>query len=56
MGARSKLNSAYFAGSFFLACVVGLIADSWVAFIMALVIFVALNCYSGEIRPKGRAS
>ncbi len=56
MGARTKLNSAYFGGSFFVACLVGLLADSWVAFFMALIVFVALNFYTGEIRPKGRPS
>jgi len=29
MGARQKLNSAYFAGSLILAAVVGTILESW---------------------------
>jgi len=56
MGARQKLNSAYFNGCLFVAAMVGLVAQSWALFWLALVVAVALSCHSGGIRhrPHGR--
>jgi hypothetical protein len=52
--AREKLNKAYLAGSLLLAGLVGILAESWLIFLFALIVFVGLNLYSGEIRPNRR--
>ncbi len=56
MGARQKLNSAYFNGCLFVATLVGLVARSWAMFWLALVVMVVACCHSGDIRhrPHGR--
>ena len=54
MGAREKLNEAYVIGSLFLAAVAGSIAGSWLVFIIAAAILLALNLHAGDIRPSGR--
>jgi hypothetical protein len=50
MGARQKLNAAYFHGSLFLAAVVGGLAQSWPVFFVILAVLLVLNLYAGEIR------
>jgi type IV secretory pathway TrbD component len=52
MGARTKLNRAFFNGSLLLAAAVGLVTNSWLVFGFVLVILLALNLLSGEIRPR----
>jgi hypothetical protein len=51
MGARQKLNAAYFQGSVVVATVAGLLAQSWTIFLIALGLLVGANVYMGEIRP-----
>lgn len=52
MGARQKLNKAFFNGSLLVAGVVGIIAESWVAFGLTLLVLLAVNLCAGEIRPN----
>jgi hypothetical protein len=54
VGARQKLNIAYFHGCLIGAAVVGLILRSWPAFLVALALLVGLGTYGGDIRPAGR--
>jgi hypothetical protein len=55
MGARQKSNVAYVQGSLVLAAIAGLVTDTWVVFVVALVVLLGANLYMGEIRPgKGR--
>lgn len=54
MGARQKLNQSHVNGSLLLAVVAGWLTDSWVVFIVTLVILIGLNLYQGEIRPRRR--
>jgi 1,4-dihydroxy-2-naphthoate octaprenyltransferase len=54
MGARQKLNSAYFIGAFALAVLVGLATQSWVVFLVTLAVLVASQVYTGQIRPDRR--
>jgi hypothetical protein len=51
MGARQKLNHAYFFGSLLVATVVGGLAQSWLACFLALLILLAINLWMDEIRP-----
>jgi hypothetical protein len=50
MGARHKLNRAYFHGSLLLAALAGLVAGSWLVFGLALVGLVVVSVATGEIR------
>lgn len=52
MGARTRLNRAYFNGSLVVAGLVGLVAQSWPLFFVALAVLLASNLYLGEIRPR----
>ena len=54
MGARQKLNGSYFLGSLLSAGAVGCLTGSWVILVISLVILVALNLHSGEIRLRKR--
>ena len=54
MGARAKLNQAFFTGSLLLAGVAGVFAQSWPVFFVALAVLIAANFYDGEIRPRKR--
>ncbi len=55
MGARQKLNVAYFNGCLLLAAIVGTSAESGFVFLLALIVPVMGGYASGEIRPGGRA-
>ena len=58
MGARQKLNAAYFNGCLIVSGLVGIFAQSWTLFWLALVVSFRLCCHSGEIRHRpdpGRA-
>jgi type IV secretory pathway TrbD component len=50
MGARRKLNQAYFNGSLIIAGVLGLITQSWVIFSLVLIGVLGLNVASRNIR------
>jgi hypothetical protein len=52
VGARQKLNAAYFNGCLIVAALVGLVAQSWTLFGLTLIVTVALCCHSGEIRHR----
>jgi hypothetical protein len=54
MGARQKLNRAYFFGSLLVASMIGGLAQSWLAFLLALLVLLATNLLMGEIRPTHR--
>ena len=54
MGARRKLNSAYFAGSLAVAGLIGWFTLSWLIFLVALVALVAINVNNGDIRLDKR--
>ncbi len=51
MSARRKLNQAFFTGSLLLAALVGLVTRSWWVFVLVLMVLLAGNLYSGDIRP-----
>jgi len=58
VGARQKLNVAYFHGCLIISGLAGLVAQSWTLFGLALIVSFALCCHSGEIRHRpapGRA-
>jgi hypothetical protein len=50
MSARQKLNLAYFHGALILAALIGMAAQSWAIFWVALIVLTAGGCYAGEIR------
>ena len=52
MGAREKLNQAYLNGAVVVAAVIGLVAQSWTLFWIAVAYVVATSIYGGGIRPK----
>ncbi len=52
MDARQKLNVAYFHGCLIASCLVGIVAQSWTLFGLALVVTVGACCHSGEIRHR----
>lgn len=54
MGAREKLNAAYFHGSLLLAALAGGLAQSWLIFLGALGVLLVGNIYLQEIRPTHR--
>ena len=54
MGARQKLNQAYFNGAAVVAAGIGLLTESWTVFWIALVALLALSLHGGEIRPGRR--
>ena len=54
MSARLKLNHVYFNGCLIVAAVVGLIAQSWLAFVVALAVLVGVCGADGAIRSRGR--
>ncbi len=52
MGARQKLNQAFFLGSVIVAGLLGLLTASWVVFVVAVAVLVGSNLYLGEIRGR----
>ena len=52
MGARQKLNVAYFHGCLIVSGLVGLVGQSRTLFWLALIVSFALGCHSGEIRHR----
>jgi uncharacterized membrane protein len=53
MGARKKLNQAYFNGALVCGTVVGLLFESWLGFMTVFLLCLACSCYGGGIRPDG---
>jgi hypothetical protein len=53
---RERLNRGFFQGSLLLACFVGAVADSWLAFGVTLVIALGLNIVAREIRFDQRGN
>jgi len=49
-GTRERLNVGFVKGSLLLATLIGLMADSWTVFFIALVIALGCNVYAREIR------
>jgi hypothetical protein len=56
MGARQKLNAAYFQASVVVAAVAGLLTDSWPVFIVSVAVLVGANLCAGDIRPNRNKS
>lgn len=54
MGARRKLNQAYFNGALVCGAAVGLATESWLCCALVFVLCLAGSCYGGEIRSGGR--
>lgn len=52
MGARHKLNRAVLNGCALVAGLLGWLTESWVVFVIALVVAVILALQSGDIRTK----
>ena len=52
MSARKKLNTAYIGGSIVMAGAFGMMAGSWLVFVVVLAILVAFQLYEGNIRPE----
>ena len=50
MGARNDLNEAYITGSVVLAALVGGMANSWVVFVVALVVLIGTYIATKKIR------
>jgi hypothetical protein len=51
MGARQKLNGVAFGGCCLVAGLVGVAAQSWWAFLVALALAGGWAVYNGDIRP-----
>lgn len=51
-GTRERLNWGFFQGSLLLACLVGLVVDSLLAFGIALAVGIGMNIYFKEIRLR----
>ena len=52
MGARQKLNAAYFNGCLIVSGLVGLVGQSWTLLWPVLILSLGLCCHSGEIRHR----
>ena len=50
MGARKKLNSGYVTGSLIIAGAFGVASQSWIVFIIVLVLTLAANLYERNLR------
>ena len=51
MYARQKLNVGFMTGSLLMATAFGAMAESWLVFVIVLIVLVAFNIYQGDIRP-----
>lgn len=54
MGARHKLNLAYFNGALLCAVAAGSVTESWWCFAIVLLVCLVWSYRSGEIRSGGR--
>lgn len=50
MGAKNDLNEIYLTGSVVIAAMIGSLAQSWLVFLMALVVMVGISVFTGKIR------
>lgn len=50
MGAKAKLNAAYFHGAVVVAGILGWMAGSWIVFLIALGVLLVASITAGEIR------
>lgn len=55
MGARQKLNRFHLVGDIFVAALIGMFAQSWIAFFLALAML-GLDVHTGAVRPVRRPS
>ena len=51
MYARQKLNVGFMTGSLLMATAFGAMAESWLVFVIVLIVLVVFNIYQGDIRP-----
>ena len=54
VGARKKLNGAFMCGSLVIAAIAGFLTQSFAVFLIGTLVLVALNFYTGDIRPGKR--
>lgn len=54
MNARQKLNAAFLQGSLLVATIIGIYAESWLVFLVSLLLSVATAIYTGDIRLTPR--
>ena len=54
MGARQRLNGIYILGSVIMAGIIGGMAESWMVFIVAACLLIAVMAVGGDIRPTSR--
>ena len=54
LGARQKLNAAYFCGSLLVAGLVGAVTQSWTVFFLTALVLLGCALSDGSIRPTGR--
>ena len=55
MGARQKLNEVNVLGSLAVAGAIGVVAGSWLVFVVTGAVLIGASIYSGDIRPsRGR--
>ncbi len=52
MGARTKLNGAHILGAGLIGGLFGTLCQSWIVFLIVLVIVAAVAVYDGSIRLK----
>jgi hypothetical protein len=52
MGARQKLNRAFFNGSLLLSGAAGILTGSWLVFGLSLAALLVLNLWASEIRLR----
>jgi hypothetical protein len=50
VSAKHKLNSAYFIGSFLIASLLGALTQSFVAFVITLIVLLTAAYHAGHIR------
>jgi hypothetical protein len=51
MYARQKLNIGFITGSLLMATAFGAMAESWLVFVIVLIVLVVFHVYQGDIRP-----
>jgi Na+(H+)/acetate symporter ActP len=54
LSARTKLNAIAIVGSILIAAVVGVVFESWIAFLITAAGLIALAVHEGGIRPDRR--
>lgn len=50
--AKHKLNGSYVCGAFIFSGLLGMLTQSWLVFLSASSILIAINIYDGSIRLK----